>query len=107
MRNLEIGFWSLIHQGLDWIGRGAVWLLSRNASPPEEIAYAMTGGALVFGVIGAAVGIALSDHRRDINAVEGALLGGLFAVCMGIIVGSIVTVIDDSIKDLLNSLNSK
>ena len=107
MRNLEIGFWSLIHQGLDWIGRGAVWLISRNASPLEEIAYAMTGGALAFGVIGAAFGIALSDHRHDINAVEGALLGGLIGVNLGFMVGSIVATVDGLIKDLLKSLNSK
>ncbi len=107
MRNLEIGFWSLIHQGLDWIGRGAVWLLSRNASLQEEIAYPVTGGALVFGVIGAAVGIALSDHPHDINAVEGALLGGPIGVCTGIMVGSIVATVDGLIKDSLKSLNSK
>jgi hypothetical protein len=107
MRSLRIGIWSFSHQALDWIGRGAVWLLSRKASLQEDTAYAATGGALVSGIFGAVVGIILSDRSHDIHAVGGAVLGGLFGVCMGIIFGSIVAVIDDSIKDMLKSLDSK
>lgn len=108
MKSSEIGFWSLIHLALDRIGRGAVKVLNRAVSPEEdEITYAMTGGALVSGILGAVVGVALSDRSHDINAIAGAVFGGVFGGCMGIIVGSTVAIVDDSIKRLINSLNSK
>jgi hypothetical protein len=90
MRSLTIGFWSLSHQALDWVGRGGVRLLNRKASLEEETADAMTGGALVSGVFGAVVGATLSDQSRDMNAIDGAIIGGLFGVCMGIMVGSML-----------------
>lgn len=108
MNGLTLGFWDSIDQALQWIGRGAAWLLMRRPFASEgSTAYAMTGGAVVSAVLCGAVGFALSDSSRNISATDGTILGALLGVCLGIMFGSFVEATDSMIKDVLKSLDPK
>ena len=107
MEALTPGFWGIADQSLQWIGRGAAWiLLRRHSTRDESTLCAAAGGALICAVFGGVVGFALSDLSRDISVIGGTILGGLLGVCIGFIFGAFVEIIDGTIKDLLRSLNS-
>ena len=108
MNGLTRGFWDIIDQCLQWIGRGtARLLLRRHSTTGEGVLYAVIGGALVCAICGGVVGFALSDSSGDKGVIDGTILGGLLGVCVGIMFGSIVETVDSTIKDLLRSVNSK
>jgi gas vesicle protein len=67
----------------------------------------MMGGAVVSGIFGAIVGLLLADQSHSVNAATGAIFGFLLGVCAGVIVGATVQVVDDWIKELLNSIDSR
>jgi hypothetical protein len=108
MNGLTRGFWDVIDERLQCIGRGTAWLLLRRHSTTDESAfYAAIGGALVCAVCGGVAGFALSDSSGGMGVIDGTILGGLLGVCIGIMFGSIVETIDSMIKDLLRSEKSK
>ena len=108
MGELTFGFWSIADQSLQWIGRGAAWiLLRRHSTRDESTLCAAVGGALICAVFGGVVGFALSDSSRDVSAIGGTILGALLGGCIGIIFGTFVEIVDSTIKDLLRSLNAK
>jgi hypothetical protein len=108
MEELTLGFWGIADQSLQWIGRGAAWILLRRQSTRDECTLcAAAGGALICSVFGGVVGFALSDLSRDMSAIGGTILGSLLGVCVGFILGAFVEMIDSTINDLLRSLNSK
>ncbi len=102
------GFWGIADQSLQWIGRGTTWLLLRRRSTSDEGTLdAAIGGALVCAAFGGVFGFVLSDHSRNITAIDGTILGSLLGMCIGILFGSFVETIHTTINDLLRSLNSK
>lgn len=102
------GFWGTIHWGLDLVGRGTVWVLVQKSSRNDDLAYAVAGGATTGGTFGSIVGFLISAPPHNVtNTIVVASLGCLLGVCMGISFGAFVEVIDSSIKDYVNSLNSK
>jgi len=104
----QLGFWGFVDEILQWIGSAATWHLKRRHSTEEErTADAATGGALVWLVLGAAVGFAFSHSARNINVIVGTILGALLGACSGVMFGATVEAVDSTIKDLLRSLNSK
>lgn len=108
MAGLTRGFWDIVDQNLEWIGRSAVRLVSRRRSTTDASTLdAAIGGALVCAAFGGVVGFALSGSSREIGAIGGAMLGGLLGVCIGILFGSFAETAASTIKDLLRSLNSK
>lgn len=108
MNGLTRGFWDTTDQSLQWLGKGAVWLLFRKHAITDEGAlYAEIGGALVCAAFGGMVGFAVSEPSQDLGALAGTMLGGLLGMCIGISFGSFVETIDSSIKYLLKSLNPK
>jgi hypothetical protein len=112
MRVLAYGFWGVTHWTLDTIGRATGYILPGKTSrqedePREDEARAMTGGAVLGAIFGAAFGFMLSDESRDINTIAGASLGVLLGACSGIIYGAVVQIMDHSINALLNSWNRK
>jgi outer membrane lipoprotein SlyB len=107
MRVLAYGFWGVTHWVLDTIGRATGYILPGKTSQREDEARAMTGGAVLGAIFGAAFGFILSDESRDINTIAGASLGMVLGACSGIIYGAVVHVMDDSINALINSWNSK
>jgi hypothetical protein len=107
MRALAGGFWGTAHWALDWLGRGAFSVWPRKKSISEEDAYSMLGGAAASGIFGAVVGLLFAGRWQGVNAVEGVTFGFLLGVCSGVIFAATVQVIDDWIKDVLNSVDSK
>jgi ABC-type Mn2+/Zn2+ transport system permease subunit len=108
MNGLALGFWGILDQNLQWIGRvTAGLLLRRHSSTDDGALHATIGGALVCMVFGGGFGFALFGSSRDINTIYGTILGCLLGVCTGIIFGASVESIDKAIKDLLRSFNSK
>jgi cobalamin biosynthesis protein CobD/CbiB len=108
MNRLTLRPWDSIDQILQWIGRCAAWRPKRSNSTAEEsTAYAMTGGALVCAVLCGIVGFVLSDSSRNIDAIDGTILGALLGACIGIMFGSFVETVDRMIKDLLKSSDSE
>jgi hypothetical protein len=108
MNGLSCGCWAIADQSLQWIGRGAAWLLLRRPSTDGGRALdAAIGGAFVCAVFGGVVGFGLSDLSREIGAIDGAILGSSLGVCLGFLLGSFVETVDSMIKDLLSSFNSK
>lgn len=108
MNGLSCGCWAIADQSLQWIGRGAAWLLLKRPSTEGRRAVdAAIGGALACAVFGGVVGFTLSDLSRGIGAVDGAILGSSLGVCLGISFGAFVESVDSAIKDLLRSFDSK
>jgi uncharacterized protein YcfJ len=108
MGKLTFGFWDIADQSFQWIGRGAAWILLRSHPTRDESTLcAATGGALICAVFGGVAGFSLSDLSRDMSVIGGTILGGLLGVCIGLIFGALVEMIDSTIKGLLRSLNSK
>jgi hypothetical protein len=108
MGELTFGFWSIADQSLQWIGRGAAWILLRSHPTRDESTLcAAAGGALIFAVFGGVAGFSLSDLSRGMSVIGGTILGGLLGVCIGFFFGAFVEIIDSTMKDLLRSLNSK
>jgi len=108
MNESTCGCWAIADRSLQWIGKGAAWLLLRRPSTEGERAlYAAIGGALVCAVFGGVLGFALSGLSREISAIDGAILGSSLGVCLGILFGSFIETVDSTIKDLLRSYNSK
>lgn len=100
--------WGLMDQILQWIGRVVSGRLKRrNCTAEQCTAYAMAGGALVCAVVGAIAGFAFSDSSRNINVIDGSILGALLGVCIGVTFGAFVETVDHAIRDGLNSLDSK
>jgi hypothetical protein len=99
---LAIGLWGTVDQSLQWIGKGATRVLTRRSCPPEE--NAIIGGALVCAVFGGVTGFALSDLSRTIGLTGGAVIGGLLGACSGVLFGSFVVTVDDTIKHFMASL---
>jgi hypothetical protein len=108
MNNQARGFWGIADQSLQWIGRGIAWLLLRRRSTTDEGPLdAAIGGALVCAAFGGIFGFVLSDHSRNITAIDGTILGSMLGMCIGILFGLFVETIHTAINDLLRSLNSK
>ena len=108
MGELTFGLWSIADQSLQWIGRGAAWILLRSHPTRDESTLcAAAGGALIFAVFGGVAGFSLSDLSRGMSVIGGTILGGLLGVCIGLIFGAFVEVIDSEIMGLLRSVNSK
>ena len=108
MGELTFGFWSIADQSLQWIGRGAAWILLRSHPTRDESTLcAVAGGALICAMFGGVTGFSLSDLSRGMSVIGGTILGGLLGVCIGLIFGAFVEVIDSEIMGLLRSLNSK
>lgn len=108
MKGLTFGFWDVVDRTLRWIGKCTTWFLVKRADKGEEdFADALVGGGLVCAVFGGVAGFALSDPSRNIDTSEGVIIGCLLGLCMGIFLGSFVETVDNTIKDLLRSLNSK
>lgn len=100
------GLWDIADATLRWIGKGVAWLVRRkNGMGEEYAAYAMIGGALLCAAFGAVVGYAVSDISHSF-AIEGAMIGGLLGMCIGIFFGATVDAVDSSIQAKLRSLNS-
>jgi hypothetical protein len=107
MKAVASGFWGTSHWILDWIGRGTAWCFHTKLAPSEDMAYAMTGGAILGAVVGAMFGFILSAESHGFNAVAGMVIGGLLGLSTGIGCGAIVESVDEYIRAWLNSLNSK
>ena len=107
MRVLTLDFWGIADHSLQWIGRGATWIWSRRCTTDDSTLYAAAGGAMIWAILGGAVGFALSDLSRAISAAGGLILGALLGGCLGFMFGAVVELIDSAIKDQLGSLNSK
>lgn len=100
-----LGLWGTVDQSLQWIGKGAARLLARRSGSAEE--NAIIGGALVCAVFGGVTGFTLSDFSRSTVVSGGAIIGGLLGACSGVLFGSFVVTVDDTIKHVLASLKSK
>jgi uncharacterized protein YcfJ len=100
-----LGFWGAVDLFLQWIGKTAAKALTRKSGSAEE--NAVIGGALVCAAFGGVIGFALSDFSRDMAVTAGAVIGGMLGACMGVFFGSFVETVDDTIKNVLASLNSK
>lgn len=105
MSVITLGFWGSVDESLQWIGKGTVRLLTRKSASAEE--NAVIGGAFVCAVFGAVTGFALSDIPPRMAVTAGAIIGGLLGACSGVVFGSCVVTIDDTIKHTLASLKSK
>jgi hypothetical protein len=100
-----LGLWGTVDQSLQWIGKGTAKLLTRRSASAEE--NAVIGGALVCAAFGAVTGSALSNIPPRMAVTGGAIIGGLLGACSGVVFGSFVVTIDDTIKQTLASLKSK
>ena len=107
MKAAANGFWGTSHWILDCIGRGTAWCFRTKLTPSEDMAYAMTGGAILGAAVGAIFGFILSAESHGFNAVEGMAIGGVLGLSMGIGCGAIVESVDEYIRAWLNSFNSK
>ena len=105
MSIITLGLWGTIDQSLQWIGKGAARLLTRRSCSVEE--NAIIGGAMVCAVFGGVTGFVLSDISRSTVVSGGVLIGGLLGACSGVLFGSVVVTVDDTIKHVLASLKSK
>jgi hypothetical protein len=100
-----LGFWGIVDESLQWIGKSAAQLLTRRSCPAEE--NAIIGGALLCAVIGGVTGFALSDFSRSMTLTAGAIIGGLLGACSGVLFGSFVVTVDDTIRHVLACLKWK
>lgn len=108
MNRFTLGFWDVVDLSFRWIGKRAVGILRRNPEGFDEgAAYALIGGALVWTVFGGVVGFGLSGHSRNLATIEGATLGCFLGACTGVFLGALVEAVDDTINQVLRSLNSK
>ena len=114
MSGFAYGFWSIVDNSLQYIGKGTARLLTRSSGTGEDIAYAALGGSLLCAFLGGAVGFALSDLSRPtaglsrgVAVVEGATIGLLIGACVGVFFGSFVETVDDYIRTLLRHFQSK
>ncbi len=105
MNIFTLGLWGAVDQSLQWIGKGAARLLTRRSGSAEE--NAIIGGAVVGAVFGAVTGFALSEIPPRMAVTAGAIIGGLLGASSGVVFGSCVVTIDDTIKHTLASLKSK
>ena len=105
MNIFTLGLWGTVDQSLQWIGKEAARLLTRRSGSAEE--NAIIGGALVCAVFGGVTGFALSDFSRSTVVSGGAIIGSLLGACSGVLFGSFVVTVDDTIKHVLASLKSK
>ncbi len=105
MNVFTLGLWGTVDQSLQSIGKGAAVLLTRRSGSAEE--NAVIGGALVCAVFGGVTGFALSDLSRSMAVTGGAVIGGLLGACSGVLFGSFVVTLDDTIKNVLASLKAK
>lgn len=108
INGLSLRPWKWMDLVLQWIGRGAAWRLKdRQFTAEESTAFAMTGGALVGAVLGALTGFAVFDSSRNINVIDGTIIGALLGICIGSTFGAFVETVDRMISELLKSLDSK
>jgi hypothetical protein len=107
MKVLAVGVWGRSHWILDVIGRGAVRCLPANVCPSDEEAYSMTGGGIVGALFGAVLGFTLSAQSHGLSVAAGTIIGSLVGLFTGIGCGAIVDSVDEYIRALLNSLNSR
>ena len=105
MNTLSLGFWGIVDESLQWIGKGAARLLTRRSRAPEE--NALIGGATFCALFGSVVGFAFSQRSQSIGTTGGIIIGVLLGVCSGIFLGSFVESIDHSINDVIASLKLK
>jgi hypothetical protein len=101
------GFWGTFDLSLQRIGKGAAWLIARSSGRAENVAYAALGGSLLFAMVGAVLGFALSDLSHGMGVLEGALIGLLLGACIGVFFGSLVEAVDENISKLLSSFSAK
>lgn len=105
MNSSTPGLWDIADAILKGIGKGVAWLVRRkNGIGEEYAALAMIGGALLCAAFGAVIGYAVSDVSHSF-AIEGAIIGGLLGMCIGIFFGASVDAVDSSIQAALKSLN--
>jgi len=102
---LTLGFWGIVDQSFQWIGRGASRILTTRSGSAEE--NAVFGGALISAVFGGVIGFALSDFWRSMAVTGGALVGVLLGACIGVFFGSFAETVDETINSYLASLRSK
>jgi hypothetical protein len=108
MNGLTIGVWEIADRSLQWIGRGAVWLLFRwHFAGDEGALSAATGGSCVCVLFGGVLGFALSNSSQNVSAIDATILGGSLGVCMGFCFGASVETASSTIKEMLKSLDSK
>ncbi len=106
MFRLRLRPWDSVDQALQWIGRGACWLLRlRHSTKEGGAADAMIGGAIVYAVLGGVIGFALTGSSRHIGAMDGTIFGAFLGACLGIMFGAFVESVDHTIKDVLKSLD--
>lgn len=96
------GFWDMTHSVLALIGRGTACVVPGQTQAEDDVC-TITGGAVAGGILGAVAGLLLSDPTQKLNIAVSALLGVLLGACSGVMYAAIVEVVDDSIKDFLNS----
>lgn len=102
---MRLGLWGVVDELLQWIGRGVAELLTRRRG--SEAGNAVIGGAVMGAVFGVVWGFALSDFSRSMAVSGGAAIGGLLGACFGVFFGSLVEIVDETIRDVLGSLQSK
>ncbi len=107
MRAMAAGVWGTSHWVLDLIGRGAVRCVHAHPSAGDNEAYSMTGGAIVGALFGSALGYTLSAQAHGLSVVAGTIIGCLVGISTGIGCGAIVQSVDDYIRAVLNSINSR
>jgi hypothetical protein len=107
MKALAGGFWGTAHWTLDLIGRGTARVCPGKTFIREDDVYCMTGGAAVTSIFGAFLGLLLADQSHTIDLMTGVVFGILVGLCTGVIVGATVQVVDDWIKEMLSSVDSK
>jgi hypothetical protein len=107
MKALAGGFWGTAHWTLDLIGRGTACVYPRKTHIHEDEVYCLMGGAAVTAIFGMFLGLLLADQSHAIDPMTGVIFGFLVGLCTGVIVGATVQVVDDWIKDMLNSVDSK
>jgi hypothetical protein len=108
MNGLTIGVWEIADRTLQWIGRGAAWLLFRwHFAGNEGALSAATGGSCVCVLFGGVLGFALSNSSQNVSAIYATVLGGLLGLCVGFCFGASVETVSSAIKAMLRSLDSK
>ena len=105
MSVFTLGFWGIVDQSFQWVGKYVSRLLTKRSGSAEE--NAVIGGALVFAICGGIIGFALSDFWRSMAVTLGAIIGGLLGACFGVFFGSLAETVDDTINHFLISLKSK